>query len=171
MNQHLLIFNRIHERSKSLAYRLIFLTAQFFCVHSSVLCYLRTLPRPALCSLCSLLSALYPVAFCFLRSAFCFLLSALCHSLPLIFALPSALCPLLSTLLSALCTNILSGIRTISAFTAEARVAERYERQLDAPYELGLKRAHVSGIGFGVAQLILFWCVYFSPTHTLPPNT
>ncbi len=85
----------------------------------------------------------------------------------------SALCSLISAIRTLLSLHwyILAGIRTISAFTAEARVAERYERQLDAPYELGLKRAHVSGIGFGVAQLILFWCEHFPLIHTLPPRT
>jgi ATP-binding cassette subfamily B (MDR/TAP) protein 1 len=62
-------------------------------------------------------------------------------------------------------TESLAGIRTLSAFCAEQRVYGRFQEQMDITIKLADTRSHVAGLGFGFAQLILFWayalCFWF----------
>jgi ATP-binding cassette subfamily B (MDR/TAP) protein 1 len=53
-------------------------------------------------------------------------------------------------------TEAVGGIRTIASFTNEEKIIQVYSSRLEGPTRLGIKRAHVSGIGFGVSQFIMF---------------
>ncbi|XP_070813730.1 bile salt export pump [Chaetodon trifascialis] len=50
----------------------------------------------------------------------------------------------------------LNNIRTIAGLGKEKVFVERYEGQLDAPYQAALKKANVYGICYGFAQCIVF---------------
>ncbi|KYQ92143.1 ABC transporter B family protein [Tieghemostelium lacteum] len=56
-------------------------------------------------------------------------------------------------------SEAITGIRTVASFTSENQVLSLYKHQLKGPISNGIKKGHISGIAFGVSQLILF-CVY-----------
>ncbi|CAG8490812.1 6915_t:CDS:10 [Gigaspora margarita] len=54
--------------------------------------------------------------------------------------------------------QVFSGIRTVTAFGGQKREIERYTEQLRRAYNLGKRKAYVSGAGLGVLTFIMFGC-------------
>ncbi|RHZ59931.1 hypothetical protein Glove_360g64 [Diversispora epigaea] len=52
--------------------------------------------------------------------------------------------------------QVLSGIRTVVAFGGQQRERKRYEKELEAAYKSGRRKAFISGIGLGSMMLIMF---------------
>lgn len=53
-------------------------------------------------------------------------------------------------------TEAVGGIRTVASFTNEEKLLKMYSDKLEEPARLGVKKAHVSGIGFGLSQFCMF---------------
>jgi ATP-binding cassette subfamily B (MDR/TAP) protein 1 len=53
-------------------------------------------------------------------------------------------------------TEAVGGIRTVASFTNEEKLLKMYSDKLEEPARLGVKKAHVSGIGFGASQFCMF---------------
>lgn len=53
-------------------------------------------------------------------------------------------------------TEAVGGIRTVASFTNEEKLLKMYSERLEEPARLGVKKAHVSGIGFGASQFCMF---------------
>eukprot|EP00004_Rigifila_ramosa_P019793 TRINITY_DN5076_c0_g1_i5.p1 TRINITY_DN5076_c0_g1~~TRINITY_DN5076_c0_g1_i5.p1 ORF type:complete len:488 (+),score=122.84 TRINITY_DN5076_c0_g1_i5:1030-2493(+) len=56
-----------------------------------------------------------------------------------------------------------SGMRTVASCTAEQQALVAYEKALEGPSALGVKRSHIAGLGFGFSNGIMFfsWAVAF----------
>jgi ABC-type multidrug transport system fused ATPase/permease subunit len=70
--------------------------------------------------------------------------------------------------------EVLSLLKTVSAYGGQEEEALRYEKKLDIAYKSGVRKGFVSGIGIGITLLLVF-CVYaFVDTHFLfsacPPS-
>ncbi|CAG8544756.1 10017_t:CDS:10 [Ambispora leptoticha] len=52
--------------------------------------------------------------------------------------------------------QVLSGIKTVTAFGGQEREAARYKKKLDVAYELGKKQSIIQGVGIGTIMFILF---------------
>jgi len=52
--------------------------------------------------------------------------------------------------------EVLSLIRTVVAFGGEEREIERFEGELEGAYKVGVRRAHVQGLGMGVTFFFIF---------------
>eukprot|EP00898_Chlorokybus_atmophyticus_P004111 jgi/Chlat1/4700/Chrsp3S05626 len=53
-------------------------------------------------------------------------------------------------------SEAVGNIRTVAAFGAEDKMLELYSEQLKKPTQLGRRRSHVSGIGFGYSQFMMY---------------
>jgi ABC-type multidrug transport system fused ATPase/permease subunit len=53
-------------------------------------------------------------------------------------------------------TEAVSQIRTVASFTNEETLFQMYSAKLEDPMRLGVRKAHVSGVGFGASQLVMF---------------
>ena len=47
-------------------------------------------------------------------------------------------------------------IRTVSSFGYENIVAKRYEERLEKPYKLAIRKGNISGLFYGLSQIVLF---------------
>jgi ATP-binding cassette subfamily B (MDR/TAP) protein 1 len=47
-------------------------------------------------------------------------------------------------------------IRTVESFGYEDIVLRKYDKKLEEPFRLGVKKGNVSGLLFGISQLIMF---------------
>eukprot|EP00026_Physarum_polycephalum_P002974 Phypoly_transcript_02983.p1 GENE.Phypoly_transcript_02983~~Phypoly_transcript_02983.p1 ORF type:complete len:546 (+),score=91.70 Phypoly_transcript_02983:923-2560(+) len=56
----------------------------------------------------------------------------------------------------AVSTEAVGGIRTVASFTNETKLLAMYSARLDEPMRLAVRKAHVSGIGFGAAQFSMY---------------
>jgi ABC-type multidrug transport system fused ATPase/permease subunit len=52
--------------------------------------------------------------------------------------------------------NVISSIRTVTAFGGQEREAKRYEKHLDAAEKAGIKKSIATGIGIGSVQFLMF---------------
>lgn len=59
----------------------------------------------------------------------------------------------------AVASEVLSLIRTVSAYGGQEEEARRYEKQLDSAYTAGIRKGLFTGLGFGVTMFLLF-CAY-----------
>lgn len=50
------------------------------------------------------------------------------------------------------------GIRTVQAFNLEPRLLGQYSTNLLIPLHAGVRAAHISGIGYGFSQFVMFFC-------------
>lgn len=48
------------------------------------------------------------------------------------------------------------GIRTVAAFNLGSEMAGRFRQRLALPQKQGIKGGHISGIGFGFSQFVMF---------------
>lgn len=53
-------------------------------------------------------------------------------------------------------TEAVGQIRTVASFTNEERLLQMYSERLEGPMKLGIRKAHVSGLGFGASQFSMF---------------
>jgi hypothetical protein len=53
-------------------------------------------------------------------------------------------------------TEAVGQIRTVASFTKEEKLLEMYSARLEEPARLGVRKAHVSGLGFGASQFCMF---------------
>jgi ATP-binding cassette subfamily B (MDR/TAP) protein 1 len=60
---------------------------------------------------------------------------------------------------SQVAKDAVGNIRTVSAFCAEEKVMELYQKKCVVPVQTGKRQGLVSGIGFGISNFFLF-CVY-----------
>jgi ATP-binding cassette subfamily B (MDR/TAP) protein 1 len=60
---------------------------------------------------------------------------------------------------SQVANDAVGNIRTVSAFCAEEKVMELYQKKCVVPVQTGKRQGLVSGIGFGISIFFLF-CVY-----------
>ncbi|GAV06617.1 hypothetical protein RvY_16576 [Ramazzottius varieornatus] len=56
----------------------------------------------------------------------------------------------------AIAEEVLSSIRTVTAFGGQKREVKRYDRELEASEKLGIKKAFVMGTGMGLVFMILY---------------
>lgn len=54
-------------------------------------------------------------------------------------------------------TQAIENIRTVCSLAKERRFFELYERAIQIPYVVGVKRAHFAGVGFGCSQFFIFF--------------
>jgi ATP-binding cassette, subfamily B (MDR/TAP), member 1 len=59
----------------------------------------------------------------------------------------------------SIASEVLSLIKTVSAFGGQEEEARRYEKQLDSAYKRGVKKSLVTGVGYGITFFIIF-CIY-----------
>ncbi len=60
---------------------------------------------------------------------------------------------------SALVSEAVTNYRTVMSFANENRMLRFYSNTLSRPYKEGVKRAHLSGLFWGISQLAL-WIIY-----------
>ncbi|EPS73347.1 hypothetical protein M569_01408, partial [Genlisea aurea] len=60
---------------------------------------------------------------------------------------------------SQIANDAVGTIRTVASYCAEDKVMETYNRKCEAPLKIGVKRALISGTGFGVSLALVF-CAY-----------
>ncbi|KAH9604959.1 hypothetical protein KSS87_002098 [Heliosperma pusillum] len=60
---------------------------------------------------------------------------------------------------NSLAQEAISNIRTIAAFGAEEQISNQFCKHLDQPNKHALLRGHISGLGYGISQLLAF-CSY-----------
>jgi len=53
-------------------------------------------------------------------------------------------------------TEAIANIRTVAAFATEDKVFASFQKQLEAPFALGVRTAHISGFFVGMSQFVLF---------------
>ena len=53
--------------------------------------------------------------------------------------------------------DAVGSIRTVASFCAEEKVMELYRKKCEGPMKAGIKQGLISGVGFGVSFLLLFW--------------
>ncbi|CAG8541359.1 6798_t:CDS:10, partial [Scutellospora calospora] len=54
--------------------------------------------------------------------------------------------------------QVISGIRTVTAFGGQKHEIERYFEQLKIAYKIGKRKALISGLGLGILMFIMFGC-------------
>jgi ABC-type multidrug transport system fused ATPase/permease subunit len=59
----------------------------------------------------------------------------------------------------AVASEVLSLIKTVSAFGGQEEEARRYEKNLDVAYKSGVKKGMATGFGMGMTMFLIF-CVY-----------
>ena len=47
-------------------------------------------------------------------------------------------------------------IRTVSSFGYEGIIAKKYDERMEEPYDLAIKKGNISGILYGLSQIIMF---------------
>lgn len=57
---------------------------------------------------------------------------------------------------SRIATDAVGSIRTVASFCAEEKVLQLYEEKCEGPVKAGIKEGLISGIGFGIANFLLF---------------
>ncbi|XP_059435410.1 ABC transporter B family member 4-like isoform X2 [Corylus avellana] len=57
---------------------------------------------------------------------------------------------------SQIATDAVGSIRIVSSFCAEEKVMQLYEEKCEGPMKAGIKEALISGIGYGMANFLLF---------------
>jgi ATP-binding cassette subfamily B (MDR/TAP) protein 1 len=57
---------------------------------------------------------------------------------------------------SALITESMVNIRTVTSFGYENMILDKYSEKLKVPFEIAIKKGNISGIMFGLSQLIMF---------------
>ncbi|PIA60707.1 hypothetical protein AQUCO_00300311v1 [Aquilegia coerulea] len=60
---------------------------------------------------------------------------------------------------SQVANDAVGSIRTVASFGAEEKVMELYQKKCEGPTKTGIRQGLISGIGFGVSNMLLF-CVY-----------
>ncbi|XP_077246607.1 ABC transporter B family member 13-like [Tasmannia lanceolata] len=60
---------------------------------------------------------------------------------------------------TAIVREAITNIRTVAAFNAQDRIAAQFAQELDRPNKQALLRGHISGLGYGLTQLLAF-CSY-----------
>nr|BAS29581.1 B-type ABC transporter [Thalictrum minus] len=60
---------------------------------------------------------------------------------------------------SQVANDAVGSIRTVASFGAEEKVMELYQKKCEGPTRTGIRQGLISGIGFGVSNMLLF-CVY-----------
>ncbi|XP_077246084.1 ABC transporter B family member 14-like [Tasmannia lanceolata] len=60
---------------------------------------------------------------------------------------------------TAIVREAITNIRTVAAFNAQDRTAAQFAQELDRPNKQALLRGHISGLGYGLTQLLAF-CSY-----------
>jgi len=60
---------------------------------------------------------------------------------------------------TSLAQEAIANIRTVAAFGAEERISEQFASLLNQPSKQALLRGHISGVGYGISQLLAF-CSY-----------
>ena len=58
---------------------------------------------------------------------------------------------------SQVANDAVGSIRTVASFCAEEKVMQLYEKKCNGPMKVGIRRALVSGIGFGLSFFFLFF--------------
>eukprot|EP01113_Clastostelium_recurvatum_P006565 TRINITY_DN1297_c0_g1_i1.p1 TRINITY_DN1297_c0_g1~~TRINITY_DN1297_c0_g1_i1.p1 ORF type:complete len:1417 (-),score=461.68 TRINITY_DN1297_c0_g1_i1:319-4464(-) len=53
-------------------------------------------------------------------------------------------------------TEAITNVRTVASFSREDLEILKYTRRMEKPMRLGLRRSHVSGLGFGMGQFVMF---------------
>jgi ATP-binding cassette, subfamily B (MDR/TAP), member 1 len=64
----------------------------------------------------------------------------------------------------AVASEVLSLIKTVSAFGGQEEEARRYDKQLDRAYKSGIKKSISTGLGYGVTFFMIF-CIYGYVRH------
>jgi len=57
---------------------------------------------------------------------------------------------------SQIANDAVGSIRTVASFCAEEKVMQLYEEKCEGPVKAGIKEGLISGIGFGMANFLLF---------------
>jgi ATP-binding cassette subfamily B (MDR/TAP) protein 1 len=57
---------------------------------------------------------------------------------------------------SQIANDAVGSIRTVASFCAEEEVMQLYEEKCEGPVKAGIKEGLISGIGFGMANFLLF---------------
>ena len=60
---------------------------------------------------------------------------------------------------SSVANDAVSSIRTVAAFGAEEKVVQLYDDKCRMPIAAGMRKGHVSGVGLGFSQFVMF-CSY-----------
>lgn len=60
---------------------------------------------------------------------------------------------------SSVANDAVSSIRTVAAFGAEEKVVQLYDDKCRMPIAAGMRKGHVSGLGLGFSQFVMF-CSY-----------
>ncbi len=58
----------------------------------------------------------------------------------------------------AIATDAVGGVRTVASFAREDKILQMFSERLEEPMRLGIRKAHVSGLGFGASQFVMFAC-------------